>query len=72
MYYLAIASIVKYHDHEPNGANRTDTTVQGELSKSYWPCFDRHPSSAIDLSPTSIGRQGNTDEPAKLPEGPAS
>ena len=46
--------------------------VEEELSKSYWPCFNRHPSSAIDLSPTSIGRQGNTDEPAKLPEGPAS
>jgi hypothetical protein len=29
--------------------------------------FSRHPSSATVLSLTSIGREGNTGEPAKLP-----
>lgn len=35
--------------------------------KSYWPYFNRHPSNATDLLPTSIRAGGNTGERAKLP-----
>jgi hypothetical protein len=40
--------------------------------KSCSPCFNRHPSSATDLSLTSIRREGNTDKLAKLQGSPAS
>jgi hypothetical protein len=39
--------------------------VDGRLKRiSYWSYFNRHPSSAIDLCPTSISPEGSIVEPA--------
>jgi hypothetical protein len=67
-----VASIVKYHDNEANGANRPDTAGPRRPSKSCWPYFNWHPSSATDLFLTSINLGGNTGERAKQPGSPAS
>ena len=70
--FRQLPGIVKYHDNEQGDAHRPDTAGQRNSRKAADACFNRHPSNATDLSLTSIVREGNTGEPAKLPGNQAS
>ena len=50
--------------HDTNRAFLIRYSRPERLSKSYWPYFNRHPSSATDLFPTSISPEGSIVEPA--------